>query len=195
MTDLATRRRVRQPRPVPDAEALGRLTPTAAATYLVRTGWARTGERNAGTVWARRIDAGARHLFQPEDPTCTDYALRMVEMLAALAAAEDRSQRVILTDLCGADHITGTPGEETAAAGRTGWMEPEYGLRRPELALVLDLAACRIERETFVRELERLAWQCSDAFELADLVGECEVLAAATTVTIEEAEEHRDGLG
>ena len=80
-------------------ETLNGLTPTAVATYLVRTGWRRTGERNAGTVWTRPLDGGVSHLFQPEDPAGPDHALRMGEMLAALARVEDRSQPAILADL------------------------------------------------------------------------------------------------
>ena len=75
------------------------LTPTAFAAYLVRTGWRRTGERNAGTVWTRPLDGGVSHLFQPEDPASRDHAPRMAEMLAALARAEDRSQLAVLADL------------------------------------------------------------------------------------------------
>jgi hypothetical protein len=176
-------------------EILQSLAPTAVATYLVRTGWVRMGERNSGTVWTRRLHDGGGHLFQPEEPTCPDYALRTHEMLAALAATEGRSELAILTDLCGAGHGTSTPGEEKCAAGRTDWMEPEYGLRRPELALVLDLASCRVEREAFVRELERIGWPRSEADELADLVCVCEAYAAGAAPATEKPEEHSDGLG
>jgi hypothetical protein len=82
-------------------ETPARLTPAAAATYLVRTGWTRMGERNAGTVWIRHLDGGDdSNVFQPEDPRREDYALRTAEMLAVLATAEDRSQDAILADLC-----------------------------------------------------------------------------------------------
>jgi hypothetical protein len=178
-----------------DADTLRSLTPAAAATYLVRTGWTRMGERNSGTVWARRLDGGVSHLFQPEDPTCPDYALRIGEMLAALTVVEDRSEAAILADLCDADHFTGTLAEHKGAAGRTDRMEPEYGLRRPELALVLDLAACRVERHTFVLELERLGWPFSEAAELADLVAECELIAAESARATAKARERSDGLG
>jgi hypothetical protein len=163
---------------VMDAEALGCLTPTAVATYLVKTGWARTGERNAGTVWTRRFDGGVNHLFQPEDPARPDYRVRGAEMLTTLASVDGRSLRAILTDLCGAVRVAATPAADGARGGRTDWMEPEYGLRRPELALVLDLAARRVERHAFVLELERRQWPLSDAAELADLVAECELTAA-----------------
>ena len=81
-------------------ETLDGLTPTAVATYLVRTGWRRTGERNAGTVWTRPLDGGVSHLFQPEDPASPDHALRMGELLTVLARVEDRSQLAVLADLC-----------------------------------------------------------------------------------------------
>ena len=98
-------------------EALGHVTPAAVATYLVRTGWTRMGGRNAGSVWTQPLDGGVRHLFQPEVPTSPDYALRMGEMLAALAVAEGRSQLGVIIDLHGpaADHDTSTqPAEGTA---------------------------------------------------------------------------------
>jgi hypothetical protein len=180
---------------VTNPETLHSLTPAAVATYLVRAGWTRMGGRNAGTVWARRFDGGVGHLFQPEDPTCPDYALRTSEMLAALAGAESRADLAILADLCGADHVAGTLAEERATAGRTDWMEPEYGLRRPELALMLDLAACRVEREAFVLELERLDWPRAEADELADLVAECELIAAESARATDKAGKDGDGLG
>jgi hypothetical protein len=180
---------------VSDAEALQRLTPTAAATYLVRTGWNRMGERNAGTVWIRQLDGGDCHLLQPEDATSPDYALRMSEMVTTLALAEDRSEPAILADLCGADLVARTPVEEKATAGRTDWMEPEYGLRRPELALVLDLAAGCVGRLAFVHELERLDWPFSEAAELADLVAECELIAAESARATDKAKERSNGLG
>jgi len=165
---------------VTDANVLAGLEPTAVAAYLQRTGWFQAHERETGIVWTRWIGEGAVKVFVPNDPTFADYAIRMGEVLAALARAEDRSQLAVLADLCAAmsDYRAAAPGEEAGAAGRTDWMEAEYGLRRPELALVLDLAACRIERETFVRELERLDWPRTDADELADLVCACEELAA-----------------
>jgi hypothetical protein len=190
MTDIDQRH-------VGDLKALSGLTPTAVATYLVMTGWTRMGERNAGTVWTRRRGGGARHLFQPEDPTGPDYSLRLGEMLAAIAAAEDRSEPAILIDLCGAGQVTDKPAEENEpAAGGSDWMEPEYGLRRADLALVLDLVACRVARDTFMLELERLDWPLSQAAELADLVVECELLAAESDrAATQKAEERADGLG
>ena len=171
-------------------ETLSRLTPTAAASYLVRTGWVRMGERNAGTVWTRPLCSGVGHLFQPENPSCPDYALRMDEMLVALAAAEDRTVLAILTDLSDGGQVAGRTAEEKGGtADRTDWMEPEYGLRRPELALVLDLAACRVDRAAFLLQLERLDWPLSEAADLADLVAECEL----TTAESARAEERRDG--
>ncbi len=114
----------------------------------------------------------------------------MGTLLAALAVAEDRSQLAVLVDLdtASADHSVGAQ-PDSRTAGRTDWMEPEYGLRRPELTLVLDLAACRIERRTFVRELQRLDWPRGQVDELADLV--CQLLAAGPARATEESKRVR----
>ncbi len=96
----------------------------------------------------------------------------------------------MLVDLyeAAADHSVRAPAQPASrTAGRTDWMEPEYGLRRPELALVVNLAACRIEREAFVRELQRLDWPRGQADELADLV--CASLAARPAPASEKAPE------
>jgi hypothetical protein len=184
-------------RPVADAEALNHLTPTAAAIYLVRAGWTRMGEGNGGTVWTRPLDGGVSHLFQPEDATSPDYARRMGEMRSTLALAEERPEPAVLTDPCGAEPDASRPAEEgVREAGRTDWMDPEYGLRRPELALVLDLSASRVDRAAFVLELEQLHWPLSEAAELADLVAECELSAAESArAAVQKAEERADGLG
>jgi hypothetical protein len=164
---------------VTDANVLGRLDPAAVAAYLQRTGWFRAHERRGSAVWSRWLGDHAVKLLVPNDPTFGDYPIRMSEVLAALALTEDRSQLSVLADLCeAAKRRAVTPGEGAGPPERTDWMEPEYGLRRPELALVLDLAACRVDRAAFVLELERLQWPLSEAAELADLVAECELTAA-----------------
>ncbi len=55
---------------------------------------------------------------------------------------------------------------------RADWMKPCYELRRPELALVVDMAAGRIGHEASVRELEALDWPRGEAVELAELLGD-----------------------
>ncbi len=158
---------------VTDANVLGRLNPAAVAAYLTRSGWIRAHERAGGAIWTRWLDDSAVKVFLPNDPAVADFALRMGTLLAALAVAEDRSQLAVLVDLyeAAADDSVRAPAQpDSRTARRTDWMEPEYGLRRPELALVLNLAACRIERQTFVRELQRLDWPRGQADELADLV-------------------------
>ncbi len=162
---------------VTDANVLGRLNPAAVAAYLTRSGWIRAHERAGGAIWTRWLGDGAVKVFLPNEQAVADFALRMGALLAALAVAEDRSQLAVLVDLyeAAADHSVGAQ-PDSRTARRTDWMEPEYGLRRPELALVLNLAACRIERQTFVCELQRLDWPCGQADELADLV--CHLLAA-----------------
>ncbi len=167
---------------VTDANVLGRLNPAAVAAYLTRSGWIRAHERGGGAIWTRWLDDSAVKVFLPNDPAVADFALRMETLLAALAVAEDRSQLAVLVDLyeaAGDDSVRAPAQPESRTAGRTDWMEPEYGLRRPELAFVLELAACGIDRQTFVGEMERLAWPRGQADELAALV--CELLAGRPT--------------
>jgi len=98
---------------------------------------------------------------------------RLLNGLPTILAALEYAEHAEATpkDLCAAaNRRTATPDEATGTAGCTDWMEPEYGLRRPELALVLDLAACRVDRQTFVQELGRLLWPHHQADDLADLV-------------------------
>jgi hypothetical protein len=170
---------------VTDADVLGRIDPAGAAAYLERRGWVRAHERADGAIWTRWLGDSSVKVFAPIDPAVADFALRMGALLGALAFAEDRSQLAVLVDLCGvATHRDACrPGAEKGAAGRTDWMEPEYGLRRPEFGLVLDLAACCVGRQAFVHELELLDWPRDQADELADLL--CELLAARSAPAIE----------
>jgi hypothetical protein len=85
---------------VTDAEVLGRLDPAAVAAYLARTGWTRTSRGpRTGTVWSRAIDAHRAAVFLSDDPTHTDFAVRMGELLTMLARVENRSQLAVLADL------------------------------------------------------------------------------------------------
>jgi hypothetical protein len=133
-------------------ETLPRLTPGATATYLVRTGWTRMGERNTGTVWIRPAYGDDDcYLFQPEDPACPDYALRVGALIAALAAAESRSQDAILADLC--------PAADDAAGSRRDRLElvraedQDRSVQQHAGAMV----AQRIEYERHLHGVEQIA--------------------------------------
>jgi hypothetical protein len=90
---------------VTDADVLGRIDPAAVAAYLQRAGWVRAHERTGGAIWTRWLDDHAAKLLVPNDPSFGDYAIRMSEVLAALALTQDRSQLAVLVDLCGAASV------------------------------------------------------------------------------------------
>jgi len=101
---------------VTDANVLGRLDPAKVAAYLQRASWFIAHERRGGAVWSRWLGDHAAKLLVPNDPTFGDYAIRMSEVLAALALTEDRSQLAVLADLCEASHGAGARTGEPASA-------------------------------------------------------------------------------
>jgi len=109
---------------VTDAEALGRLEPAAVRAYLANAGWTRARERATGAIWTRQLDDSVASVFQPNDPTYADFALRMGVLLSALAIAEDRSQLAVLADL-GTANAPVPSGAERIAVERRGQIEAE----------------------------------------------------------------------
>jgi hypothetical protein len=114
---------------VTDADVLGRIDPAAVAACLQRTGWFQAHERANGVIWTRWLDDHAAKLFVPNDPTFGDYAIRMSEVLAALALSEDRSQLAVLVDLYG-ESTSALSGAERIAAERRRQVDEEG--RTPE---------------------------------------------------------------
>jgi hypothetical protein len=90
---------------VTDADVLGRIDPAAVAAYLQRVGWFQAHERAGGAIWTRWADDRGLKLLVPNDPTFGDYAIRMAEVLTALALTEDRSQLAVLVDLYAAPEV------------------------------------------------------------------------------------------
>ena len=103
MTDSLDLRKVRAI--VTDANVLGRLEPTAVATYLQRTGWVQVRTVRGGGVWAKRSGSDDAQMLVPSDQRFGDYAIRMTEVLTALALTEDRSQLAVLVDLYAAAEV------------------------------------------------------------------------------------------
>ncbi len=192
MSDLTTRRSTHQPRVCPDPERAAAWERLEEVQERLRIGY--HGQAPEDLAWAVEhllklwdIDQRRerlRELLDQEQGRVTDLRSRNGKLLVQndrLREDNDRLHRAETEHVVAAGQalppaVLDGDREERRTAGRSDWMEPEYGLRRPELTLVLNLAACRIERQTFVRELQRLNWPRGQADELADLV--CQLLAA-----------------
>lgn len=86
-----------------DANAIRAINPLALSVYLRHGGWNENEQDARRAIWTLR-DFEA---VVPLDSTFRDYALRISEVLATLAAAEERSQLEIFEDLtnAGADVV------------------------------------------------------------------------------------------
>jgi hypothetical protein len=84
---------------VTDREVLASLKPSVVARYLRERGWSENGGRSTARVWVRGGNGRSDALVLPNDPEFGDFALRMGEVLTAIAEAEGRSQLAVLSDL------------------------------------------------------------------------------------------------
>src|SRR5262245_30745410 len=84
---------------VTDREVLSSLKLDIVARYLRERGWRERGARGTGRVWVRGGNGRSDALFLPNDPEFGDFAIRMGEVLTAIAEAEGRSQLAVLSDL------------------------------------------------------------------------------------------------
>ncbi|MEW6349129.1 MAG: hypothetical protein AB1646_08700 [Thermodesulfobacteriota bacterium] len=83
-----------------DAEAVRAIRPLDAALYLRAKGWAREEtEIERASLWYYGEGDDQFEVLLPMDVELRDYALRMGELLAILAAAEKRSQWQLYSDL------------------------------------------------------------------------------------------------
>lgn len=83
-----------------DVEAVRAVRPVDAAFYLRATGWlANEATANGGSLWVRTVHDQEFEALLPMDHELRDYALRMGDLLAVLAAAEGRSQSEVYGDL------------------------------------------------------------------------------------------------
>jgi hypothetical protein len=83
-----------------DANAVRAIRPGDAALYLRSRQWVATeGKPGRPTIWLRTIGGEEYEILLPMSHDVPDYALRMGDLLAALAAAEHRSQWEIYRDL------------------------------------------------------------------------------------------------
>ncbi len=85
-----------------DVEAVHAIRPMDAAMYLLAGGWTAPSDAQDGPAalfYRRAADRGEYEALLPLDATARDYALRMGDLLAVLAAVEKRSQSEIYSDL------------------------------------------------------------------------------------------------
>jgi hypothetical protein len=82
-----------------DASAIRTLRPLEVAAYLRSTGWDAKEPTAKASTWMRTNGAEVFEVTVPLDETLRDYALRMGEVLHTLAAAENRSQGQVFSDL------------------------------------------------------------------------------------------------
>jgi len=75
------------------------LTPETLSQYLTATGWAQQQHLERATLWTRREDDGDFQVLVPGDRTLRDYASRVSDFLATVAAVEERPIRLLLDDL------------------------------------------------------------------------------------------------
>lgn len=83
-----------------DAEAVRQLRPLEVAAYLRSRGWAQVDKKpSKAAIWTLTSNGNEFEAIVPLDNSLADYALRMSEVLGTLAAAEERSQVQIYSDL------------------------------------------------------------------------------------------------
>ncbi|GIE86735.1 hypothetical protein [Actinoplanes regularis] len=84
---------------VTDRDALAARSPSELAMYLRANGWATRGRAGSSVQWVKSIGDEEFEALQPRESTIRDYPLRVRDLLAMLAAAEERSELAILSDI------------------------------------------------------------------------------------------------
>jgi hypothetical protein len=83
-----------------DVEAMKALHPLEVAAYLRSRAWvSREARGGRATIWALTVADEEYEALLPLDPAIGDFALRMGDLIQVLAAAEQRSQEEIYSDL------------------------------------------------------------------------------------------------
>jgi hypothetical protein len=91
-----------------ELRAASALTPETLNQYLLSNGWAPQERLERATLWSRREDDGEFQVLVPGDRELRDYASRISDFLATVAAVEERPIRLLLDDLAdtGADTLS-----------------------------------------------------------------------------------------
>jgi hypothetical protein len=84
---------------VTDRDALAARSPTELAMYLRANGWVTRDRAGSSVQWVKPVGDEEFEVLQPQESTIRDYPLRVRDLLAVLAAAEERSELEILGDI------------------------------------------------------------------------------------------------
>lgn len=85
---------------VMDKAPFASLDPAKVAGYLQATGWARVVDRPGMlSIWRKPVPPEVMDALLPIDRTLSDWLPRMIEMVRAIAAVEDRCEVDVLIDL------------------------------------------------------------------------------------------------
>lgn len=82
-----------------ELQAVAVLPPDVLSRYLSGTGWEPRERYERATLWTRREQDGEFEILLPADRALRDYPSRMVDLLATVAAVEDRPIPLIVDDL------------------------------------------------------------------------------------------------
>jgi hypothetical protein len=95
------------------------LDPASVAAYLESHGWQADPRSSSGAVGVyRRADAPGAEILLPRDRSFADYALRLSEVLEALAATEHRKAWEVLDELFA--RRAGPPSPNGPVPGKRG---------------------------------------------------------------------------
>jgi hypothetical protein len=131
-----------------DLAAFRGLNPHDIAAYLRTTGWREVETRPGhSSLWARKVDGEEVIAFLPLDRIYRDFDLRMAEVVGTIAAAEDRSQLEILSDLqeANADVIRVRLKQVDTADGTLALIDRGVPLLESASELLLAAACAAIE--------------------------------------------------
>jgi hypothetical protein len=130
----------------PWQEQIAGVKPEYVAAYLRGTGWQwEDAMGGKASVWTRTTDAECRPLLLPKHSEFADYGARLLDLVEALAAAEERPESQIAADLLlvDTDVVRVRLGPPVARAGSVpllGAIDLVAGMKG-----VIEASACAVE--------------------------------------------------
>lgn len=122
-----------------DPEVLRTVRPLEVVAYLRTQGWREVQRLDCGAFWTKEEGSAAHEVLLPFEVQAAGYTQRIAELLAALEAAEGRSQLEIIEDLSFASSDVIRP--RLLGASEDGSVSLEAGKAAHEFARDLMLAA------------------------------------------------------